>query len=241
MYAVISGMKRHLVLGNPSREESLFWQLAIERLELSLSVVWARTLEEVELALAKHRARFLVVSGGFASDALADLLGNFRMAEPEGRVLITGPGPIDRRLHEPLGIVAVIRPPDSVDEAEAALALFDLGRRDAPALSGSLASHSLGELVQLKCMHPRPSVLRLREGGRIGYVYISGSAVIHAETGAWAGTEAFDEMMTWASGSFEELPEFGAPERTIHLSWQQLLLESAHRRDEAAAAADPIP
>ena len=231
-------MKRHLVLGNSSREESLVWQLAVERLELSLSVVWAQTLEEVERALAKHRARFLVVSGGFPADALADLLSNFRMAEPQGGVLVTGPASLDRQLHEALGVVAVIRPPDSVDEAEAALALFDLGRREASALSGSLAAHSLAELVQLKCMHARPSVLRLRESARIGYVYISDSAVIHAEAGARVGAEAFDEMMTWTTGSFEELPEFGAPERTIHLSWQQLLLESAHRRDEAAAGSE---
>ena len=51
------------------------------------------------------------------------------------------------------------------------------------------------------------------------------------------GPAAFHAIVGWKCGRVSEQPCTGPGERTIHDSWQTLLMEAAQRLDEGRAAA----
>ncbi len=63
--------------------------------------------------------------------------------------------------------------------------------------------------------------------------------LIDAETDGARGEPAFQRLLAWKSGTFENLPPEPNRPRTIFKPINALLLESAQNMDEAATAGDP--
>ena len=105
-------------------------------------------------------------------------------------------------------------------------------------------SKSLVDLVQLECLSRSSSLLNITRGGLIGKIWIQNGEIIDAATAIITGEEAFREILSWKSGNFEILPADPTRARTIHHSYQGLLLDSAQALDESkglAAGAGPGP
>ena len=98
--------------------------------------------------------------------------------------------------------------------------------------SGMLRKVQLPDVVQLECMTQASSVLLISSGSTRGCIYIEDGRVVHAETDAQRGEDAFVELVNLDSGEFD-LAAFSEPTaRTIHESCHSLLLAAAQRRDE---------
>ena len=111
-------------------------------------------------------------------------------------------------------------------------------------LSGSLQALSLSGLLQLLAAEGRTGQLDLAGAGSTGSLWLAGGQIVHA---TWApapdpgassadmldGSVALDALLGMAQGSFSFGPDVPAPARTLSGATEQLLMESAVRRDHA--------
>jgi len=75
-------------------------------------------------------------------------------------------------------------------------------------------------------------VLRVTNGAVEGKIWVHNGDVIDAAAGTFSGEEAFRNILSWKSGSFEIMPAEADRPRTIHNSYQGLLLDTAQAIDE---------
>ena len=105
-------------------------------------------------------------------------------------------------------------------------------------------SKSLVDLIQLECLSRSSSMLNITRGGLKGKIWIQNGEIVDAATASLTGEEAFKEILSWKSGNFEILPADPGRARTIHNSYQGLLLDSAQALDESKgpiAGTEPEP
>jgi CheY-like chemotaxis protein len=96
-------------------------------------------------------------------------------------------------------------------------------------------SKSLVDILQLEGLSRSSSVLKVTNGAFEGRIWFQTGEVIDASTQDLTGEEAFQKILTWRTGNFEVLPPDPSRQRTIHTSFQGLLLESAKVFDESTA------
>jgi len=114
-----------------------------------------------------------------------------------------------------------------------------LGQADRDQDSGfrGIQSKSLMDIIQMECLSRSSTVLRITRGPLIAKLWIQDGELFDAETEGARGEVAFQRLLAWKSGSFENLPAEPDRERTINKSVNALLLESAQTLDENAGAA----
>lgn len=98
-------------------------------------------------------------------------------------------------------------------------------------------SKSLVDIIQLECLSQSSSVLKITNGPSEGRIWLLNGEIIDAVAHDLGGEAAFHRILGWRTGSFEILPAEPARERTIHTSYQNLLLETAQAIDERAPEA----
>jgi CheY-like chemotaxis protein len=96
-------------------------------------------------------------------------------------------------------------------------------------------SKSLVDIIQLECLSRGSSVLKITKGGADARIWLQDGDIVDATLSDLSGEEAFRKILAWRTGSFEILPAEPDRLRTIHTSYQNLLLESAQAIDEAGA------
>jgi hypothetical protein len=108
---------------------------------------------------------------------------------------------------------------------------IEAGRR----FSGTIEYVRLIDLIQVSClakMRHRIKVDALDETGKGGSFYLDSGNVVHAESDAGIGEEAFFEMLHWKRGRFETLP---LPEEiaiSINRNWEYLLIQALRMQTE---------
>ena len=110
-----------------------------------------------------------------------------------------------------------------------------LGRDDEPGFRG-IQSKSLMDSIQMECLSRSSSVLRITRGPLVAKLWIQDGELIDAEAEGARGEVAFRRILSWKSGTFENLPAEPNHERFITKPVNALLLESAQDMDEAASA-----
>jgi CheY-like chemotaxis protein len=98
-------------------------------------------------------------------------------------------------------------------------------------------SKTLMDIIQLECLTQSSSILKISSGPGEGRIWLHKGEIIDAATGELLGREAFLEMLRWKSGSFEILPTEVPRPRTIFVSYENLLMETAQTIDESKADA----
>ena len=98
-------------------------------------------------------------------------------------------------------------------------------------------SKSLVDLIQLECLSRSSSTLNITRGALKGKIWIQNGEIIDATTANMTGEEAFKEILSWKSGNFEILPADAGRARSINISYQGLLLDSAQALDESKGPA----
>lgn len=109
-----------------------------------------------------------------------------------------------------------------------------LGREAKGGFRG-VQSKSLVDIIQLECLSQSSTVLKITNGLAEGRIWIQNGEVTHAEGPGLTAEPAFQRILTWKTGSFENLPADAAQPRTIFTSYQGLLLNTAQAFDEAAS------
>ena len=103
-----------------------------------------------------------------------------------------------------------------------------------------IQSKPLADILQLECLTQSSAVLKVSAAGADGRIWLYRGEVTDAAAGDLVGRAALMEMLGWKSGYFEILPPDETRSRTVFDPYEQLLMETAQSRDEAAAAA-PSP
>ncbi len=102
-----------------------------------------------------------------------------------------------------------------------------------------IQSKSLMDIIQMECLSRSSTVLRITRGPLVAKLWIQDGELIDAEVDGARGEVAFQRLLAWKSGSFENLPAEPKHERTIQKSVNALLLESAQALDEGTQATEP--
>ena len=110
-----------------------------------------------------------------------------------------------------------------------------LGRDDEPGFRG-IQSKSLMDIIQMECLSRSSTVLRITRGPLVAKLWIQDGELIDAEAEGANGEAAFRRILSWKSGTFENLPAEPNHVRNIMKPVNALLLESAQDMDEAAGA-----
>ena len=116
-----------------------------------------------------------------------------------------------------------------------------LGRNNGEHDTGfrGIQSKSLMDIIQMECLSRSSTVLRITRGPLVAKLWIQDGELIDAETEGARGEVAFQRLLAWKSGSFENLAPEPKRERTITKPVNALLLESAQTMDENAGATGP--
>ena len=105
--------------------------------------------------------------------------------------------------------------------------------------SGTLQQVSLTDIIQIECLRRNSCILEVHTALAKGEIYIESGAIVHAVSGEVSGEKALHRLLSLNNGQFHLYPYRQPLERTIRGSWECLLMESAHRYDEAKSA-EPV-
>lgn len=97
-----------------------------------------------------------------------------------------------------------------------------------------IQNKSLMDIIQMECLSRNSTMLRLTRGPLVAKIWINDGELVDAEVQGAHGETAFRKILSWRSGTFENLPAEPNHERTIQKSVNMLLLESAQSMDESA-------
>jgi CheY-like chemotaxis protein len=100
-----------------------------------------------------------------------------------------------------------------------------------------IQSKNLMDIIQMECLTRSSTVLRVTRGSLVAKLWIQGGEFTDAEAEGARGEVAFRRILTWKSGTFENLPAEPNRERTIFKPVNALLLESAQAIDESGVSA----
>jgi DNA-binding NarL/FixJ family response regulator len=116
-----------------------------------------------------------------------------------------------------------------------------LGQADRESDTGfrGIQSKSLMDIIQMECLSRSSTVLRISRGPLVAKLWLQDGELIDAEAEGARGEVAFQRLLAWKSGTFENLPAEPHRERTIQKSVNALLLESAQSIDENANPSGP--
>src|SRR5882724_5307132 len=106
-----------------------------------------------------------------------------------------------------------------------------LGRDSGTGFRG-IQSKSLMDIIQMECLSRSSTVLRITRGPLVAKLWVQDGDLFDAECEGARGEAAFQRILAWKSGSFENLPAEPGRERTITKPINALLLESAQAMDE---------
>lgn len=104
--------------------------------------------------------------------------------------------------------------------------------------SGAVSVQTLPDVVQLYVLLASTGLLTVRHHSGEGHLYFEQGTIAHATTAARRGDDAFYEIMMWNGGQFGMRMGISPPERSVVSNWQELLMESARRIDEARRVDD---
>lgn len=102
--------------------------------------------------------------------------------------------------------------------------------------SGAISVQGLPDIVQLYVLSSATGMLSIKHKDTEGRLWFEQGAIVHAATANATGDEAFYEVMMWTGGDFSMRPDQRAPQRSMRSNWQELLMESCRRIDEARHA-----
>ena len=213
----------------------------IQRAASESVIVSARTLAEGRRLIAEQKFHLCVLDIQLPDGLGIDFLHDIQMKSPEACVaILTGvPLPQYRDQAEAFGVLHFMeKPADAKTLGMLAHEQWDKwkgpkGGAGAGGFSALLTQLTTLDIIQLKCLARSTVALDFAgEGGRQGRIYFKDGEIVHAESGAIKGVEAFNEIVGWRSGQVTEVAGAPAPPRTIEGHWQGLLMHAVHWVDE---------
>jgi hypothetical protein len=110
----------------------------------------------------------------------------------------------------------------------------------AEVLRGNLAQLSLLDILRMLSAGNRSGRLDIRQGSKVGEIYLDRGSIVHAVTGTQIGDKGVYTLMGWLEGDFSFSPDIPAPERSIAVTTEQLMLEAARQAEQWADFKDVL-
>ena len=229
---------RTLVLEDDRISQALVTQAILRAVPEGL-VLTASTLAEARQLVNAYPFHFGVVDIHLPDGSGIDFLHDLQSKSPDAAVVICTAVPLPeyRDQAEAFGVLHFMEKP--VDPPvlgrlvrnywQKATGKGDVGT----GFSASLSRLTTLDIIQLKCLGRSTAALDfVGRQGQQGRIYFKQGELIHAETDARQGIEAFNEIVSWRGGQVMEIANATAPTRTVHGDWQNLLMHAVQWADE---------
>ena len=203
-------------------------------------LMWARTVAEARERSSSIQIDLFIVDIVLPDGSGLDFLGHAAFAHPSAcAIVVTATAlPEYQAMSAALGALHFIekpaKPPVLLDQIRRALG-SQSATGSARDFRATLENVTPMDILQLKCLSAASSIVEFRSDCREGRVRFQKGEVVDARTGSLRGIDAVREIIGWPHGHVFEHAESGEFERTIHCSWQALLMEAAHEIDEQQA------
>lgn len=102
--------------------------------------------------------------------------------------------------------------------------------------SGTLRQVGLTDVIQIECLRRNSCILEVINPEATGSIHIESGEIVHALGGGKEGEQALYRLLSMKNGEFRIQPFKNSDKRTIHCSWENLLMEAARVHDEAIQA-----
>lgn len=99
-------------------------------------------------------------------------------------------------------------------------------------LKGNLAQLSLLDIIKMFNAGNRTGRLDIHQGSKTGEIYLQHGSLVHAVTGTQLGEAGLYTLVGWLDGDFSFTPDIEAPEQSINLSTEQILLEASRQAEQ---------
>jgi DNA-binding response OmpR family regulator/predicted regulator of Ras-like GTPase activity (Roadblock/LC7/MglB family) len=156
---------------------------------------------------------------------------------PESRVIIMtafGTARI-QNFADRIGITHYIEKPFNISELrDAILELLD----EKQGFQGVLSDLELTDIIQMLCLAKRTALLHLKYRDHRGKIVFEKGDILHSEFDDVVGDEAVFEMLALKQGDIFMQSDFQVDQRTVTMSWQDLLFEGIKRADESHLGPD---
>lgn len=214
-------------------EEALVWSLARRLSKVRPDDVF-ETANDGSSALALMFERsfdLLVADIGMPGMNGIDLVLAARATHPElPVVLMTGSQPDDIARLSTVPFTGLLEKPF---EFERLLELMDRAlARPKTGYSGAVSAQTLPDIVQLYALSSTTGLLTIRHGDELGEIWFEHGHIRHAVAGDERGDDAVYATMSWSGGDFSMRLGATPPERSVAVTWQELVMESCRRNDE---------
>ena len=102
----------------------------------------------------------------------------------------------------------------------------------AEGLRGNLKQISLLDILRMLSSGRRTGRLDIKQAGKSGEIYLERGSIVHGLTGTQIGEKGVYTLMGWLEGDFVFSPDVAAPESSINVTTEQLLLEAARQSEQ---------
>jgi DNA-binding response OmpR family regulator len=204
-------------------------------------LLWARNVAEATARVQGLRINLFLVDITLPDGNGLDFLWQMTTAHPGARAIVITASPrLEHRLHtQALGALHFLEKPfliqTLIDQLRAALGTATTEVEERCDFRATLENVTPADILQLKCLTGATTIVEFLSDQQIGRIRFEDGQITDASTDELRGVDALYEIIGWKRGQVTEHPCVGFFERTIHSSWQNLLMDAAHRLDERVA------
>jgi hypothetical protein len=184
----------------------------------------------------RNEINLFIVDIGLPDGDGIDFLCAMSAVHPAARALVITGTPSDayRDRANAIGVLTILpKPLQRKALLDAVTTLLPQSRPEGAepvGFEGTLGGLSPADIIQLKCFRGASGVIEFSNEDRFGLVWFEEGEITHAECQCvgehHTGLEAFRSIVSWRTGTVREVPPPPAVERSIHKSWQALLMDA---------------
>lgn len=204
-------------------------------------LLWARSLEEAKARADGLQIDLFLVDIFLPDGNGFDFLWSMASIHPRAQAVVMTATPLpEHAMHTAaLGVLHFMEKPLKLPlllgHIRTALGQREVDGEDEE-FRATLRNVTPADVLQLKCLSRATTVVEFHSEGRSGRIRFESGEITDATADEHRGADAVFEIIGWKSGRMSEQPCVGFFDRTIHCSWQTLLMDAAHRVDERMAA-----
>jgi DNA-binding response OmpR family regulator len=198
----------------------------------------ARNVAEANVLMYQYQFQAHLIDINLEEGDGLEFVVDLKTILPDAAIVLMSSTPLvelDPHLRH-LGHYSCIEKPIDLFQLEKTLRLLFPEASGSHSFQGSLRQMRLVDLIQVKCLSRDSCQLKINEaGGNTGVISIRNGEILYAHTDTLLGNDAFNEILLWKRGVFQEVPYSQGFEANIRGGWETLLMEAVHHSDECAS------
>lgn len=243
------GDNPNILLLEDTRTVQNYIRDVLRSLECPYQLHVAKRVEEAMNIAYQEVIELFIVDIGLPDGDGIDFLCAMSAVHPSARALIITSTPNEsyRDRARALGVLNFLPKPlqrkallDAVTRLLPPAVAEVIAQQESNGFEATIGGLSPADIIQLKCLRRAHGAIEFSNDDRFGLVWFDDGEVIHAECecigACYTGLEAFSAIVGWRTGNVREVPQTGKIERTIHKSWQSLLMDVSSADQDSVSA-----